>query len=51
MEVNAAIDLSGLVLLGLLLQEHPSEDRHPSKEKEALSNIQELQQVSEGINT
>lgn len=28
MEVNAAVDFSGLVLLGLSLQKHPSEDRH-----------------------
>lgn len=51
MEVHAAAVVSRLVLLGLSLKEHPSKDRHPSKGKEALSNTQELQQVSKGINT
>lgn len=32
-EANASADLSGLVLLGLSLQEHPSEDRYPLQRK------------------
>jgi len=32
-EVNTVVDLSGLVLLGLSLQEHLSEDRHPLQRK------------------
>lgn len=48
MEVNAAV-VSCLVLLGLSLKEHPSEDRQPCKGKETLTNTQELQ-VSKGLN-